>query len=239
MPLTKPGPKYNNLLTTENTMSKEKQPVWQSLMDEVYDEWGKHEGKSQKEVMDMFSYVHQRAIRLGNFNYQVCNGGYRQWADNGYILHIKELIEDLEAINTEISLEIAKGLKPVVEHVNFDENEKGCFGEYLITERCDYCDYGEREYDCDRCNGTGEIDYDDCTETCDECGGDGCFMDECTNCGGEGKTCAGEYYLDLCSDNRYYEINEVFMDQVEKHLINLKKELVDGANKIIEEVTLT
>ena len=81
-----------------------------------------------------------------------------------------------------------------------------------VLDSCDYCDEGEREcdyclggqvecpdcggegeFDCENCNGTGEVsEYcESCDATgeirgdCDECKGDGTV--ECEDCGGDGK----------------------------------------------------
>jgi len=71
----------------------------QALMDEVYTEWQKEEnkGKGKWDVLDGFSAAHQIAVVLGNFNYQVENGGLEQWIYNGYFHDDAEkLIEYLE-----------------------------------------------------------------------------------------------------------------------------------------------
>ncbi len=71
----------------------------QTLMDEFYTEWQKEEnkGKSKWDVLDGLSSAHQIAVVLGNFNYQVENGGISQWIYNGYFHDdADQLIEYLE-----------------------------------------------------------------------------------------------------------------------------------------------
>lgn len=71
----------------------------QALMDEIYTEWQKEEnkGKGKWDVLNGFSAAHQIAVVLGNFNYQVENGGLEQWIYNGYFHDDAEkLIEYLE-----------------------------------------------------------------------------------------------------------------------------------------------
>jgi len=75
----------------------------QKLMDEFYHFWQLEENckLSQKVVLEKFgSELHRAAVILGNFNYQVENGGFEQWIFNGYYVFIDELI-DLLMIGSE------------------------------------------------------------------------------------------------------------------------------------------
>lgn len=58
----------------------------QALMDEAYADWQKEEnrGKDKWDILGGFSEAHHVAVVLGNFNYQVENGGISQWIYNGY-----------------------------------------------------------------------------------------------------------------------------------------------------------
>lgn len=141
----------------------------QSLMDEVYDFWQKS-SLTREEVLSKFSEKHQAAVRLGNLNYQVENGGFSQWECNEYN-------EDLEELLTICDRGIALGLEDfkvikelLVEYKEMPEYESD-------TE----------ETDCYSCDGTGTIEeYDEdedevINETCEECGGDGYFSEETNN----------------------------------------------------------
>ncbi|MCK9541063.1 MAG: DMP19 family protein [Novosphingobium sp.] len=61
--------------------------IHQNLMDEAYDLYQKPENEnwSEQEFLDNLpSQAHKDAVVLGNLNYQVENGGFLQWWDNGY-----------------------------------------------------------------------------------------------------------------------------------------------------------
>jgi hypothetical protein len=65
----------------------------QGLMDEVYNYWRSHSsGMTRLEACDHFGPAHRAAVQLGNLNYQVHNGGFMQWYNNGYW---EEDIDDL------------------------------------------------------------------------------------------------------------------------------------------------
>ena len=65
--------------------NKEKIDIHQQLMDEAYEEWQKHAETWDKDVFfDHLDFIHRVAVALGNLNYQVRNGGFAQWHDNGY-----------------------------------------------------------------------------------------------------------------------------------------------------------
>jgi len=66
---------------------QEKHPIWQGLMDRAYAKWqkgGELEGLDKAAFFKALPYAEKLAVAFGNFNYQVCNGGFRQWSDNGY-----------------------------------------------------------------------------------------------------------------------------------------------------------
>lgn len=101
----------------------------QALMKEVYDEWNKEGNKSKGkwEVLDEFSPAHQVAVVLGNFNYQVENGGLSQWVYNSYFRDDSEKLAEY--------LEIGAGL---------DERCKEILDKVYRLEKY------ARETDCDR-----------------------------------------------------------------------------------------
>lgn len=53
--------------------------VWQGLMDQAYAKW-QADGKkwSYRQFLANLDAVERKAVILGNFNYQVCNGGLQQ-----------------------------------------------------------------------------------------------------------------------------------------------------------------
>lgn len=59
---------------------------------------------SQADIFCIMPSKVNAAVVLGNFNYQVCNGGFLQWDDNGYssnITHLKRLFEGATKIGIE------------------------------------------------------------------------------------------------------------------------------------------
>ncbi|MDR1070813.1 MAG: hypothetical protein LBL37_08550 [Gracilibacteraceae bacterium] len=112
----------------------------QALVDEVYREWQKEENKNKSkwDILDEFSAAHQIAVVLGNFNYQVENGGLEQWIYNGYFRDDAEkLIEYLEA------------------GAEFDERCR------TILDKIYKLDQYARETDCDRYGNYSDPDDED------------------------------------------------------------------------------
>lgn len=59
-------------------------PKMQKLMDEAYSRWDAAT-MDRTDFWDQLSPDERTAVFLGNLNYQVENGGWCQWADNGYM----------------------------------------------------------------------------------------------------------------------------------------------------------
>lgn len=93
----------------------EGEDLHQQLMNEAYDEWQKHKEWSKTDFMDSLDDIHREAVALGNMNYQVQNGGWEQWHDNGYSFQF-DLVDDvLEKIGTRTSTEARRILGQVME----------------------------------------------------------------------------------------------------------------------------
>lgn len=56
----------------------------QILMNAAYDLWKKNTDWDKDAFFDRLDYPMRLAVALGNLNYQVENGGFGQWHDNGY-----------------------------------------------------------------------------------------------------------------------------------------------------------
>ena len=56
----------------------------QTKMNSAYQKWQENPDWSQARFLDSLTMVQRRAVVLGNLNYQVNNGGFLQWLDNGY-----------------------------------------------------------------------------------------------------------------------------------------------------------
>ena len=108
----------------ENPVNRTSTMSHQELMDSAYSKWNDEmKGISQEDFYYALPTIERKAVVLGNFNYQVCNGGFCQWAGNGYMsLHIAELKRILGCMNTETSKKVLK-LVESFEYC-FDEDEE-------------------------------------------------------------------------------------------------------------------
>lgn len=69
--------------------------VHQYLMNKAYEKWGENERISYSTFLDKVTNelgpLFFNAVISGNFNYQVQNGGFGQWDDNGYSITLDDL----------------------------------------------------------------------------------------------------------------------------------------------------
>lgn len=79
--------------------------IWQELINAAYARW--LDGDLERLRYDVFVEAldpeHREAVVLKNLNYQVLNGGFRQWYDNGYSSDAPYLCEVLTAMDTPAS----------------------------------------------------------------------------------------------------------------------------------------
>lgn len=80
----------------------------QQLMNEAYDVFKSGRGDDYEGFVDGLDDRHRAAVILGNFNYQVENGGFLQWHDNGYSSRIDWLHKYLKAIATPTAQEVTE-----------------------------------------------------------------------------------------------------------------------------------
>ena len=72
----------------------------QSLMDAAYTAWQAEQSKSYDDFIFDLDGTHKAAVLIGNLNYQVENGGFTQWMDNGYGDHAADVARVLARIGT-------------------------------------------------------------------------------------------------------------------------------------------
>lgn len=75
--------------------------LWQKYMNEALARYRDENdlGKvSYEDFLDAIDANQREAVLLGNFNYQVLNGGFEGWVGNGYGLEAKEVVSILEKI---------------------------------------------------------------------------------------------------------------------------------------------
>lgn len=118
------------MITTET-------PVWQRLMDAAYDRWKAHEGWRYENMLLTASGAERMAVLLGNLNYQVENGGFTQWVDNGYALKGQEVVLILRQLaeeeNCPIANELADKIEQLLRFVNLGQKNQG-FSNYWKDE---------------------------------------------------------------------------------------------------------
>lgn len=105
---------------------------WQQLMNEAYDKWQKNskagvvESWTYAQFLRQLSVAERRAVILGNLNYQVENGGFSQWVDNGYASDSGvELLEILPEMG-EASEKVGALVQSVLEHVDMGAPKGSC-----------------------------------------------------------------------------------------------------------------
>jgi hypothetical protein len=64
--------------------NKNKFDFQEELMERAYEKWQDDKEMSYFEFLLSLEPVERSAVILGNLYYQVCNGGFVQWKDNGY-----------------------------------------------------------------------------------------------------------------------------------------------------------
>ena len=150
------------------TAEEAKNRDWQDMMDEVYEYWNEDtKNRTRISSAKHFGSKHVIAVRLGNFNYQVDNGGTSQWVHNGYA---EEDLEPLiEFFNKALSFGLNKfsslhnnTLKDILELLT-DLRKWGNPNSESWMIDCQYCDgEGTEEesetdevYNCFHCGGTG------------------------------------------------------------------------------------
>jgi len=187
----------------------------QELMDQAYAKWKSEGGIKEmgyNEFVDSLPKNEQYAVLLGNLNYQVCNGGWIQWCDNGYCTKIAIVTKVVAQMNTELSKRVLAMLKQVEstlkdEVVAGEVASHGWGGDY-------FANMEPEEEECWNCRGEGTLSYEDDegndkNETCPECGGDGVITTD-------------PQHPDFSKlDTEYYSFNDAFMEECQTFLKTL------------------
>jgi hypothetical protein len=215
----------------------------QAIMNVGYNAYNKENIESAE---DMFEYVESNfgkdfkmLIQIGNYNYQVGNGGHSQYWHNGYASqgssgcmadhkdcdNLKDMIESIRH-----SIFYKKYTTPKLV-VRMMEEYKNILDEY--DERCDECNgQGYKDEDCDNChtNGTIEDSCDYCDgDDCEECGGKGYIEEDCFDCNGQGYI---SYDCEYC-DNGY---NELHVDHLDDPYYNISDKFMEECNDFAKRV---
>lgn len=83
----------------------------QPIMDKAYAGWPN--GGTYDDFLFTLGGIEKIVVLIGNLNYQVCNGGFAQWADNRYGKHWQDVIRALNLIGTETAKQITKLVQTV------------------------------------------------------------------------------------------------------------------------------
>lgn len=177
--------------------------IWQELMNDAYDRW---QDKNDDEILnyeDMItktSRLSQIAVLLGNLNYQIGNGGFEQWVDNGYAQNGEEVLKALREVGSPLSKKVSKWVETVLDYVNLDERNTGAGGNYWIDEGYEYEEecWEEEHYDED----SDEVWYEE------ECSENEVWVES-----------GGRAVADPL-DSRFYAINDEFMEEVSDWFID-------------------
>lgn len=86
----------------------------QAIMDEAYDMWRTKNEWRKEQFWLHLTYPQKVTVWSGNLNYQIHNGGFLQWHDNGYSNCAEDLILILEEINTDATMAVANIIRQVM-----------------------------------------------------------------------------------------------------------------------------
>jgi len=85
-------------LVEDDTPDFEEFPAMQAIIDQAYHAWRDHKDWDYPTFLSELSEMHRWVVTLKNLNYQVTNGGFFQWWENGYHCNLEELFRMLETL---------------------------------------------------------------------------------------------------------------------------------------------
>ena len=222
--------------------------VHQALMNIAHEKWD--DNMSYENILDWIEKNMGKmplfAMYFGKYNYQVCNGGHKQYFENGYAssesvgyggsytdIDKHEIFWNLfKDLDMKTKLKIGQEAYDIISKFELDllDEETNC--EYCDgngEENCETCE-GNGTIQCDECGGDGEIDDKECENCegngmieCGECEGKGKF--KCGNCNGEGVRRTGRSVAVTDEwgllDTRWYNINDEIMEEFNEYLKSL------------------
>lgn len=80
-------------------------PKMQAIMDTAYEKFT--DAMRQKDFYACLTEEEAKVVFIGNLNYQVTNGGFMQWYDNGYHVGVKGLLNTLVELDTAEAKKVA------------------------------------------------------------------------------------------------------------------------------------
>lgn len=177
-------------------------------------------------VIEKHSMEHGFLRLFLDLDYQVCNGGFQQYTDNGY--HSTQQAGFMSDVSEEADIHerLIELSKEFFEKYDIALSEKfmSIIKEYEVEIDTEY----EIEEDCEECSGSGTVTdqelvededgeeyYEDTEEECGECGGCGWVNINNPQHGCVTSSCS-EIYSKL--DDRYYAINDALIVEIAKNL---------------------
>ena len=108
-------------------------PLFEKIMRKAYNKYPK---TNDVPFFSVLTPREKEVVALGNLNYQVENGGFTQWVDNGYCSResTTALFSFLKSLGTVEADKVTKMIRKVCKYVNLDAEHKGCLGGYLKDE---------------------------------------------------------------------------------------------------------
>lgn len=122
--------------------------LWLFIMDNAYDIWKNNNLMSREEFLNILTPYEQLAVKFGNFNYQVENGGLMQWDMNDYsedLDYLLDFITNCDYHNKGKFLEILETSANVKEAINNLNKYDDWYDEDLNT-RWKSLDVFDKEY---------------------------------------------------------------------------------------------
>ncbi len=110
--------------------------VLQPIMEAAYTKWPTH-GRYSDFLFEIGG-VEKYVVLIGNLNYQVCNGGFTQWVDNGYGRHWQDVLRVLEKVGTDTAKRVAMLVEKVGKQLRY--NSRGVLDFSNTTSRSFYSD---------------------------------------------------------------------------------------------------
>ncbi len=98
---------------------------WDMEMESSYSKWREHNDWYYEDFISSLDPIARKCVLLGNFNYQVENGGFSQWVDNGYGLYYKEVQKILKEIGTNESILVSNMIDSFSKYINTRKKASG------------------------------------------------------------------------------------------------------------------
>ena len=124
----------------------EKLTAFQGLMDQAYARWTYDTNWTFERFLLDLNYLERVAVLCGTLNYQVENGGFTQWHDNGYSVGRKDLVRILAEIEGPATVEVLQLLAQVEKAIRAYEGAEARRSTRNSGMFCDTFDDGEDSF---------------------------------------------------------------------------------------------